>query len=54
MKCSICGREVDSLLYADHKELGGVWVCRECWEKLYEKNLIRSGTGESSGCACGG
>lgn len=52
-KCGICGKEVETLLFAEHKELGGVWVCRDCWEKLYEKNKLVSGAGESSSC-CGG
>jgi len=51
MKCAICGQEAESLLWANHKELGGVWVCRKCWERLWEKNLLVPGSGES-GCAC--
>jgi len=51
MKCAICGSESDSLLWAVHKELGGVWVCRKCWEALFEKNLLVPSGGES-GCAC--
>jgi DNA-directed RNA polymerase subunit RPC12/RpoP len=52
-RCVVCGREAESLLFAEHKELGGVWVCRECWERLYEENKILSSTGESSSCCRG-
>uniref|UniRef100_A0A7C3WPV4 DUF4428 domain-containing protein n=1 Tax=Thermofilum pendens TaxID=2269 RepID=A0A7C3WPV4_THEPE len=45
MRCAICGQEAESLLWANHKELGGVWVCRKCWERLWEKNLLVPGSG---------
>ncbi|MBS7643777.1 hypothetical protein KEJ26_04320 [Candidatus Bathyarchaeota archaeon] len=52
--CQICGKTGNdlSLLYANHKELGYIGVCRECWAKMYNDNLFVIGSG-SSGCCCG-
>lgn len=49
-ECELCGRNGGdlSLLSADHKDLGRIMVCQECWTKLYDKNLTvcgRSGSG---------
>ena len=52
MRCAICGEEAESLLWANHKELGGIWVCRKCWEKLWERNLLVPSSGESGCAAC--
>jgi hypothetical protein len=50
-KCGICGKEGDDvcLLFAYHRELGGVWLCGECWRKEYSKIISSGGSG---GC-CG-
>lgn len=49
-KCAICNKSGVSLLEANHKELGYLMVCQECWEKLSEKNMIVSGSSGSCGC----
>jgi len=50
-KCDICGKNGKdlTLLGANHKELGYVKVCSDCWEKLYSKNEFVGGTTSSSG-----
>lgn len=50
-RCALCGRESPSLLWANHKEKGGIWVCADCWRKLFEENMLVYGSSES-GCAC--
>jgi hypothetical protein len=52
-KCAICGKTGVSLLFTSHKELGYVGVCRDCWVKLFDDNLMVSGSGSSGGCSCG-
>jgi len=56
-RCELCGNAGDdlSLLSASHKDLGTIMVCRDCWEKLYEGNLILCGlTGSGGTCpTCG-
>lgn len=56
-KCDICGRnEKDlSLLGANHKKLGYIDVCSECWKKLYSDNeFVGGSSGSSSSCSsCG-
>ncbi|MBS7656871.1 MAG: hypothetical protein QXI71_03320 [Candidatus Bathyarchaeia archaeon] len=54
-KCVLCSKSGEdlSLFGANHKELGYIMVCQECWIKLNEENLIISGSGSSSGsCSC--
>jgi len=54
-ECKLCGKNGEdlSLLSADHKKLGSIMVCRECWAKLYDENKMVSGTGSgSSGGTC--
>lgn len=57
VKCDLCGRNEEglSVLDANHKELGHIWVCRECWVRLYEENRMVSGsTGSGGTCpTCG-
>jgi len=51
-KCEMCGKE-GSRLGANHKELGRIMVCRECWSKLYDKNSMTCSVGSSGGsCSC--
>jgi len=39
--CGICGRNADSLLRANHKELGIMKICIECWSTEQAKgNLL--------------
>ena len=49
-KCGICGRSDVSLLYANHKELGYIPICQDCWVKEFADNRLASGS--STGC-CG-
>ena len=53
-KCKLCRKNEENitLLSADHKELGQIMVCQECWAKLYEKNIMICGrsSGGSSSC----
>lgn len=53
-KCACCGKygEDLSLLSANHKELGWIKICKECWATFYTKNEMVAGTG-SSGSAMG-
>jgi hypothetical protein len=58
-ECRLCGKNGEnlSLLSANHKELGEIAVCQECWVKLYEKNRMVSGTcsgGSGGSCPCCG
>jgi hypothetical protein len=39
--CGICGKENDSLLRANHRELGIMKICIECWSmEQAKKNLL--------------
>jgi len=50
-KCELCGNE-GSRMEADHKELGRIMVCQECWSKLYDENRMSCSIGASGGsCA---
>jgi len=53
-ECKLCGKNGEdlSLLSANHKEIGKIMVCRECWVKLYEENRMLSGNTGSSGGIC--
>ncbi|MBL7168305.1 hypothetical protein ISS40_06490 [Candidatus Bathyarchaeota archaeon] len=49
-ECGLChksGEEV-SLLGANHKELGSILICRDCWKELYQTNSMVAGS------SCGG
>ena len=52
--CRLCGKNGEklSLYSAQHKDLGGIKVCRECWVKLYDHNRMVAGSGGSSGSSC--
>lgn len=52
-KCEICGKNGEdlTLLVANHKELGEIEICSECWEKLYSGNKFVGGS-TSSGSSC--
>ncbi|MBO3804267.1 MAG: hypothetical protein JTT11_10455 [Candidatus Brockarchaeota archaeon] len=54
--CHFCGNRESALLWAEHKELGGMWVCPSCWRKIFDKNLFvaSSGGSKGGGCSCGG
>ena len=57
-KCELYGKtEEDMTLYGvNHKELGRIEICRECWRESFEKNRLVAGSGsKSSGCGncCG-
>jgi hypothetical protein len=49
-ECGLChksGEDV-SLLGANHKELGNILICRDCWKELYQANRMVAGS------TCGG
>jgi len=50
-ECEFCGKKGEelSLLQANHKDLGQIMVCQECWEKLWLGNRTVCGTTGSSG-----
>lgn len=54
-KCEICGKaEEDMTLYGvNHKELGWIEICRDCWKESFDQNRLVAGSG-SKGSACGG
>jgi DNA-directed RNA polymerase subunit RPC12/RpoP len=45
-KCDICGKNGEnlSLIGANHKKLGYIKICADCWEKLYGENEFVGGT----------
>lgn len=53
-ECKLCGKNDEnlSLVGANHKELGYIMVCKECWVKLYAKNRMVCGTGSGSSGTC--
>ena len=53
-KCELCGKSGDdlSLYSANHKDLGWIQICRDCWIKFYLENRIVAGSGSKSGCSC--
>jgi len=49
VKCSICGKDENSLLKVKHRKLGTIKLCFECWEvESSNKNLLPS----RGGCDC--
>jgi len=55
VKCELCGKSGEDLsrLSANHKELGRIMICQECWTKLYDENRMVCGTtGGSSSSSC--
>jgi hypothetical protein len=49
VNCSICGKEENSLLRVNHRRLGTIKLCFECWEvESSNKNLLPS----FGGCDC--
>ena len=48
-KCELCGKSKDdlSLYSANHKDLGWINVCNECWIKFYADNEMVAGSGSS-------
>jgi hypothetical protein len=54
-KCDICGKNGEdlSLIGANHKKLGHIKICSDCWEKLYGENKFVGGTTSGgSGVSC--
>ncbi|ODS35472.1 hypothetical protein BEH94_06515 [Candidatus Altiarchaeales archaeon WOR_SM1_SCG] len=53
-ECKLCGKTGEdlSLLSANHKELGRMMVCQECWVKLYAKNRMRCEGSSGGGSTC--
>ncbi len=54
--CELCGKSGGDLsLYgANHKELGWIEICRDCWVKLYRDNRLVAGSGSKSCDRCSG
>ena len=56
-QCKLCGRNGENLtlLSANHKDLGHIMVCQECWKKLWNENcMVCSTTGSGGTCpSCG-
>ena len=50
LKCAICGKEEYTLLRANHKELGSIKLCAQCWSKEQSRNKLLSLEGGSSCC----
>jgi len=50
-ECKLCGKNSEdlTLLSANHKDLGQIMVCEECWKKLWRKNRMVCGTTGSGG-----
>ena len=52
-KCELCNREEEdlTLLSVNHKELGHIMICQDCWTKLYSENrMVWEGTSSGSSC----
>jgi len=52
-ECKLCGKNGEklSLVSANHKDLGYITVCRECWTKLYDGNrMVCGSTGSGGSC----
>jgi hypothetical protein len=44
IKCSICGKDENSLIRVKHRKLGTIKLCFECWEvEMGNNNLLRDG-----------
>ena len=55
VKCELCGKNGEDMsrFSANHKELGLLMVCRECWVRLYDDNrMVTSSTGGSNKSPC--
>ena len=50
-ECRICGKNGEdlTLLSANHKDLGQIMVCEECWKKLWHENRMVCGTTGAGG-----
>ncbi len=53
-KCDLCEKtgEKLSLYSVQHKKLGGIKVCRECWVNLYDHNRMVAGSGACGTTSC--
>lgn len=50
-KCEMCGKEDVPLLLANHRDLGIIYMCSECWGKNWHSLLSQGGgEGDSGGC----
>lgn len=52
-ECKLCGKNGEelTLLSANHRDLGQIMVCRECWIKLNNDNcMVWGSTGSGSTC----
>jgi ribosome-binding protein aMBF1 (putative translation factor) len=49
--CNLCGRNNEglSLFLAQHKTMGYIDVCQDCWKKLSNDNKLVCGTGSAGG-----
>lgn len=54
-ECELCGKRGEDLsrFSANHKELGLIMVCQDCWVRLYDDNhMVSSSTGGSNTSPC--
>ncbi len=53
-KCQICGKSGHklSIYVANHKDLGLVEICRDCWTKFYRENRLVAGSGSKNCDGC--
>lgn len=48
-KCNICGKEDNSMLKANHRDLGAIKLCLDCWTAEKDKNKLNH---LNRGCSC--
>jgi len=52
-ECELCKRKEEdlTLLSANHKELGRIMICQDCWSNLYGENrMVCDTTSSDSSC----
>ena len=52
--CDLCKKQEKdmSLMSANHEKMGHIWVCQDCWKKLYQENkIICDLTGSGGSCS---
>ncbi|MHA2407895.1 MAG: hypothetical protein ACXACA_05950 [Candidatus Ranarchaeia archaeon] len=52
--CQTCNTSVETVMLANHKEKGQMWVCQACWSQLYGENEVVSGSTCTSSSGCSG
>lgn len=55
IECELCGKSEEDLsrLSANHKKLGLLMVCQDCWVRLYNENhMVSNSTSGSNQSPC--